>query len=413
MGCISSKLLAAADLGEELLFSGDANPAAGDCPNHFVSLTSTTYGALSLVRGDDGASIPDAPAGTEVEPEAATKVEWGRPSPSPHLDVKRTVAEEERPSEVIDARELMGDLADETPSQSPSQRKRPLKPSPPAHRSPAVRAVFSPVMPRRWFTGKENTPLRSEPKRSDLDAHRISKAFRSLDNTPWAGLASAISKKCTPNSTGSKKSERDSGNSRSRRSLVPLFDPELVAFFEKEHHQEGEQTKKMVHGKVCDSVLLLQSYQEKCPRGGENIVVLYTTTLRGIRKTFEDCNTVRSLFESYGLHIVERDISMDSGYREELRVLMGKKEVKVPVVFIKGRCVGGTEEVLRLEEEAKLGLLFEGLPRATKWCEGCGGLRFVMCMGCNGSCKVLDSEKKKVKCGECNENGLIHCPMCC
>ncbi|URE22120.1 Glutaredoxin [Musa troglodytarum] len=372
MGCISSKLLAAADL---------------DCPNHFVSLTSTTYGALSLDRGDDGASIPVAPAGTEV------------------LDEKRTVAEEERPSEVIDARELMGDLSDETPSRSPSQRKRPLKPSPPAHRSPAVRAVFSPVMPRRWFAGKENTPLRSEPKRSDLDAHRISKAFRSLDNTPWAGLASAI--------TGSKKSERDSGNSRSRRSLVPLFDPELVAFFEKEHHQEGEQTKKMVHGKVCDSVLLLQSYQEKCPRGGENIVVLYTTTLRGIRKTFEDCNTVRSLFESYGLHIVERDISMDSGYREELRVLMGKKEVKIPVVFIKGRCVGGTEEVLRLEEEAKLGLLLEGLPRATKWCEGCGGLRFVMCMGCNGSCKVLDSEKKKVKCGECNENGLIHCPMCC
>ncbi|WOL11238.1 hypothetical protein Cni_G20000 [Canna indica] len=405
MGCISSKLLAAADLGEELLFSAEANPVAVDCPNHFVSLTSTTYGALKLDRAEDKASDSKAPAEPETPPPS---------DPAPKLSKKKDAGvEEERPSEVIDARELMGDLADETPSRSPPQKKKPPKPSPSTHRSPALRVSMSPSMPRRWFAGKENTPVRPEPKKSDIDAHRASKPFRSLDNTPWTNLVSVISRKGTPNSTGSKKTDRGFDNSRSRRSLSPLFDPELLALFEREHCEEGEQIKKMVQGKVSDSVLLLQSYEEKCPQGGENTVVLYTTTLRGIRKTFEDCNTVRSLIESYGVHIVERDISMDSGYREELRLLMGKKEVKVPVVFVKGRCVGGAEEIVKLEEEAKLGLFLEGMPRATKWCEGCGGLRFVMCMDCNGSCKVLNSAKKKVKCSECNENGLIHCPFCC
>ncbi|URE11855.1 Glutaredoxin [Musa troglodytarum] len=166
--------------------------------------------------------------------------------------------------------------------------------------------------------------------------------------------------------------------------------------------------------KAHDPSFLLRSYQEKCPPGGENTVVLYTTTLRGIRKTFEDCNAVRSTLESYHVRIMERDISMDSGYREELRSLMGSKEAKVPAAFVRGRLIGGAEEVLRLEDEGKLELLLEGIPRAASSCEGCAGMRFIMCMDCSGSCKVLDEEQKKmVKCGVCNENGLLHCPICC
>ncbi|URE09119.1 Glutaredoxin [Musa troglodytarum] len=62
----------------------------------------------------------------------------------------------------------------------------------------------------------------------------------------------------------------------------------------------------------------------------------------------------------------------------------------------------------------KLELLLEGIPRAASSCEGCAGMRFIMCMDCSGSCKVLDEEQKKmVKCGVCNENGLLHCPICC
>ncbi|RWR94870.1 Glutaredoxin domain-containing protein [Cinnamomum micranthum f. kanehirae] len=124
--------------------------------------------------------------------------------------------------------------------------------------------------------------------------------------------------------------------------------------------------------------------------------------LRGIRKTFEDCNRVRSLIESHCIQMIERDISMDSGFREVLRVLM-EKEVRVPVVFMKGRLIGDADEVLKLEEEGQLSFLLEGISQASEVYQGCGGLRFVMCLDCSGSCKILDAEQKSVvRCGECN-----------
>ncbi|KAG1331035.1 hypothetical protein COCNU_02G010030 [Cocos nucifera] len=267
--------------------------------------------------------------------------------------------------------------------------------------SPA-KVTASPKKQKKKYIGKENSPLGQGSERLDLDSNRVLRPFSSIENAQWIGSVSTISKKNTP-SANMQKSGRDYGRSWSRRSLSPLFDPELLASLEKEHHEEGEQIKKMIdpvrrHRKGHDSGLLLQSFQEKCPPGGENIVVLYTTTLRGIRKTFEDCNAVRCTMESHDVKTVERDISMDSGYREELRLLMGIKEVRVPVAFVKGRLIGGAEEVLMLEEEGKLGLLLEGIPRAeVEVCrKGCGGMRFVMCMDCNGSCKVLDREQKKM-----------------
>ena len=82
------------------------------------------------------------------------------------------------------------------------------------------------------------------------------------------------------------------------RSLGLLFDPELVASFKKELSEKKEQIKKMVSRTPTavkkrnsqDSVSIIKNFEEKCPSGGENVVVLYTTTLRAIRKTFVDCN---------------------------------------------------------------------------------------------------------------------------
>ncbi|WOL08979.1 hypothetical protein Cni_G17732 [Canna indica] len=52
--------------------------------------------------------------------------------------------------------------------------------------------------------------------------------------------------------------------------------------------------------------------------GSDGEVVLYFTSLRGIRKTFEECLAVRLILEGYGVHVDERDVSMDAGYEEEL-----------------------------------------------------------------------------------------------
>lgn len=160
----------------------------------------------------------------------------------------------------------------------------------------------------------------------------------------------------------------------------------------------------------------LDKFEKLCPPGGEEAVVLYTTSLRGIRKTFDDCNSVRGLLQSFRLDVDERDISMHMGFRNELRELMGGKPVPVPRLFVKGRYIGGAEDVLQLHEEEKLAELLEGLPKSQslgRICDGCGGARFVPCLECSGSRKVVNADQEVVRCPDCNENGLIQCPICC
>lgn len=176
---------------------------------------------------------------------------------------------------------------------------------------------------------------------------------------------------------------------------------------------------------TLSSASALDGFEKLCPPNGEDKIVIYTTTLRGVRKTFEACNAVRSAIEGLGVLYCERDISMDRGFREELKELMKGKELIPPRVFFKGRYIGGAEEVMRIVEEGNFGDLLQGLPKmkAGSVCEGCGGVRFMPCFTCNGSCKMVmamnqDMEQNQgravvVRCSECNENGLVLCPICC
>ncbi|PRQ17359.1 putative thioredoxin-like protein [Rosa chinensis] len=158
----------------------------------------------------------------------------------------------------------------------------------------------------------------------------------------------------------------------------------------------------------------LSDYPEKCPPGGAETVVIYTTSLRGVRRTYEDCQRVKSVFEVNRLVYDERDVSLHGEFLTELKGLVGEG-LGVPRVFVKGRYVGGVEEVVELNESGRLG-------RIVKWarvetgvgpqaCGGCGGARFVPCMECGGSCKVVIGDKKE-RCPKCNENGLVYCVAC-
>ncbi|CAK7325176.1 unnamed protein product [Dovyalis caffra] len=226
-----------------------------------------------------------------------------------------------------------------------------------------------------------------------------------------------------------------------------LFDPNLLAAFEeavKEHMRvseeerrgriEQENTEKSREAErniedqeeepplkarrigededIGDPIL---GFPEICPPGGSDSVIFYTTTLRGIRKTFEDCSSIRFLLESFRVLYFERDVSMHMEFKEELwRVLDGK--VKPPRLFIKGRYIGGAEEVLSLHEQGRFRVLFEGIPIDRfigSPCEGCAGFRFVLCFHCNGSHKVVAENGLSCTCQDCNENGLIICPLCC
>ncbi|KAL6005731.1 hypothetical protein ACLOJK_006304, partial [Asimina triloba] len=319
MGCTSSHLFE--DDEEYSRFGG---PASG-FGHHIVSLTSTTYGLLTL----------DSPQTTPVHHAAPppTKIMIS-PAPPPE------------PAEIINSWELMAGLDNDSFRFSPI----PLRSSPSSvldHPSLLPRPAPKPPV----FTGKENKESRPIGTISPIGAN----ALKPLNG---GVLSSKDPVKCNKS---------------------------------------------------------LDGFERRCPPGGENAVVVYTTTLRGIRKTFEDCNAVRAALEGAGVWMKERDVSMHLGYREELKELMGSAPATVPRVFVRGRYIGGAEEVLKMHEEGVLIALLEGLPKAKMGavCDGCGGARFLPCLGCNGSCKLVREEGKKVvKCPDCNENGLILCPIC-
>lgn len=219
-----------------------------------------------------------------------------------------------------------------------------------------------------------------------------------------------------------------------------LFDPNLLEAFEQAvmeiKAQEAEERRARIEIKDCQGIEEeppikarkieekaekpiinpLLEFEEKCPPGGNDSVILYTTGLRGIRKTFEDCRKIRSLLDSFKILYFERDISMHSEYKDELWEILGGKIVP-PKLFIKGRYIGGAEEVLGLLEQGKFKLLLDGIPidESQGHCESCNGVRFIMCFKCNGSRKIApaDANGEAINCPECNENGLLICPLCC
>jgi glutaredoxin len=449
MGCISSKLLPPGPGGD-----GRHATVRGRV-DHVVSLTSTTYGVLDLHPKHGTAAA--APAAAPEEKEEGDKEqqqqqqqqpqdkpiskEWKRASMRPPPLVVPTADKKPAPAaaagkpetglEVINAWEIMAGLEEDADAAAGSPAKKPSKPG---RWSPARVIAMALPSPKRSAArrkntpGKENTPLQrcsgntgsKEKPAGDIDNDRVLRPYNSIDNSKLSmaskkfspGSARIVRKPATAETGGG----GGGGMSSSRRSLSPLFDPELLASIERELSEEGAHIKRMVgsekpkHPKAAPPAIVAEG---KCPPGGADAVVLYTTTLRGIRRTFEECNAVRAAIEAHDVKVVERDVSMDSGYREELRLLLGGREVRVPAVFVRGRHVGGAAEVAKMEEDGKLKALLEGLPRARVWCAGCAGVRFVMCRDCNGSRKVLDAERKETtKCDECNENGLVRCPIC-
>ncbi|XP_028804291.1 uncharacterized protein At3g28850-like [Neltuma alba] len=212
-----------------------------------------------------------------------------------------------------------------------------------------------------------------------------------------------------------------------------LFDPLLLAAFEqavKEHVELRKSAEKIefFEERVEEKEereeeeelpwKLLEVFEEKCPPGGNDSVILYTTTLRGIRKTFEDCNKIRFLLDSFKVVYIERDTSMHMKFKEELWNILDGKPLP-PRLFVKGRYIGGAEEVLNLHEQGRFKPLLAEIPlrNSNTSCEGCDGVRFMICFSCNGSQRIIkeedDEEKQSNQCSDCNENGLVICPYCC
>lgn len=174
---------------------------------------------------------------------------------------------------------------------------------------------------------------------------------------------------------------------------------------------DEEQEEKCKQGSLSD----LERFELRCPPRGEDKVVLYFTSLRGVRNTYQDCCALRLILQGLGVDVDERDVWMHLKFREELTELLGHRRLPVPRLFIKGRYIGGAEEVKQLHEDGILVRLIKDLPTFgmfRKVCDGCADVRFIPCLTCSGSCKLLDVLDRVIRCSECNENGLIMCPIC-
>ncbi|XAR69608.1 hypothetical protein NMG60_11001263 [Bertholletia excelsa] len=202
----------------------------------------------------------------------------------------------------------------------------------------------------------------------------------------------------------------------SEEALLAKLDPDVVSSYRRALWSRQVGSKDTKKPRSISSFSSLSSCNQLCLPGTEDRIVLYYTSLRGIRRTYEDCCAVRMIFRGFRFYVDERDISMDSEYKKELQNVMGGKGVRLPSVFIRGMFVGGADEIKQLHECGELEKLLEGLSvRDVAFvCEACGDERFFPCPNCSGSRKVFnDEEGEHQRCPECNENGLIRCPNCC
>lgn len=266
------------------------------------------------------------------------------------------------------------------------------------------------------FTGKAKSRP-SSTSSSSLFSRSLTIHATSIDGTPKAYPNPSLNRTTSITKFYNPIESMGSSIRGKVKNLCRLFEssksPKSIA-------NESSQTKlKSVKSTVPDfRVSPFSSFNCSTIRlpGTEDRIVVYFTSLRGVRRTYEDCYAVRMIFRGFRVWIDERDISMDSAYRKELQSVLGEKNVSLPQVFIRGKHVGGADVIKSMFEIGELAKILEGFSVREPGfvCQGCGDVRFVPCGNCSGSRKVFDEDENMLKrCLECNENGLKRCPDCC
>ncbi|KAL2320682.1 hypothetical protein Fmac_029651 [Flemingia macrophylla] len=346
--------------------------------HHLVSLTSTTYGSLLLIdQKDPILSHKDQPRLTKTSDQAETEQSLS-------------------PDSVINTWELMDGLNEEEEEQ---QKQHSLHTS-----KPPLTSILDKPSSCRY------TAFDGSARKKLLDS------FESLKTSQMEKENS-----CFTESTSTKK---PLWQHLSEEALLAKLDPSVAWSY-----RRALSSRQLGRNILSRDVRSMGSSPLRFPSsfsfgdnnlcrlpGTEDRIVLYCTSLRGIRKTYEDCCSVRMILRGFRVAVDERDISMDSSYRKELQDALGGKGVTLPQVFIRGKYVGNAEEMKHLNESGELARLLEGFPTQDPGfvCDNCGDARFVPCTNCNGSRKVFQNGEGGLRrCSYCNENGLIRCPGCC
>lgn len=75
----------------------------------------------------------------------------------------------------------------------------------------------------------------------------------------------------------------------------------------------------------------------------EGKIIVYTTSIRTVRKTYDDCKYVLGVFHNLRVRIEERDIYINEFHHRELEERLDLKNVlklPVPQIYINGQHVG-------------------------------------------------------------------------
>lgn len=386
---------------------------------HVVALTSTTLGSLNHIQRhikEPISPVPESVCENETEKrskefsvgviEAKTwskMIEEKIPKVVPRTPIRTPPGE----PETINAWELMEGLDDISP----------LRPQPNHVRSFSFHVSCNSIP-----SPKEDDPASPKPfwhERADSDSN---------SNSTTDSNVTSIASEFDPDVISTFRKSLEVLPPANPFYLKPVVNDKQQAVDGSDDSFEVVDAKKQ-NGYVTDDY--------KCPTRGKDKLVLYFTSLRGVRKTYEDCCHVRVILKSIGVQVDERDVSMHSGFKEELKELLGDGFIRggLPRVFIGEKYVGGADEIRKMHEDGQLEMVLEGCKMVDDGgggdrcvgggvCEACGDIRFIPCETCSGSCKIYydgdydDEENDEDECGfqrcpDCNENGLIRCPICC
>ncbi|XP_061367586.1 uncharacterized protein At5g39865-like isoform X1 [Gastrolobium bilobum] len=353
--------------------------------HHLVSLTSTTYGSLLLIDHSDkkGSSFSNNESHVKSQsPPHLTKTSQNQTEPEQSLS----------PDSVINMWELMDGLDEEDSHDT-------AKPQSSIFDSPVCGGISDKTSSCRYTT------FDGAARKNLLDSFESLKASEKvMENS--SSFSSSLAKKPL-------------WQHLSEEALLAKLDPSVAWSYRRalSSRQLGRNNLRRGVRSMGSSPLKSSSSSSSSSLPcTEDRIVVYCTSLRGIRKTYEDCCSVRMILRGFRVVVDERDISMDSSYRKELQKALGDKAVTLPQVFIRGKYVGNAEEMKKLNESGELAKLLKGFPTQEPGfvCDYCGDARFVPCSNCNGSKKVFEEEEGELRrCPDCNENGLIRCPGCC
>ncbi|PSS30449.1 Thioredoxin-like fold protein [Actinidia chinensis var. chinensis] len=419
MGCTSSKQPVCRNCQAPVQRSYSMHvhnrPESRDDTYHVVALNSSTLGSLKLdslnrnlpVKDGDWRNGGDGNFEDERKNEFSLGVieakTWSRmiDEKIPKIVPKTPVRTPPGEPETINAWELMEGLEDTSPLRSPHHLRS-----------------FS-----------FHVSLNSVPSSYELPKRKSHENGAASPKPLWLEIAD-------------KETNLDSNTNSNSTSIISEFDPDVISQFRKalEDLPPGNPFHlKPLEGEK-QNVSALEATEMKKVNGDftgykcKDRVLLYFTSLRGVRKTYEDCCHIRVILKGAGVRVDERDVSMHSGFKEELKELLGDvfNSGGLPRVFVGKKYIGGAEEIRKLHEEGQLERLLEGCEMADESdgscrgggvCEACGDVRFVPCETCSGSCKIYYEEECDEECDEsdygfqrcpdCNENGIIRCPICC